>query len=341
MTWTDVLTAPLSGLYATAVWLRHLLYDEHVLPSHEVDIPTICVGNLAVGGTGKTPHVEALIRMLSPRFRVAVLSRGYRRATHGFVLADEHATARTIGDEAMLLYMKYPEVRVAVCEDRVRGVRQLQKQFPDLDVILLDDAFQHRRLKAGYNIILTSYDRLYKDDHMLPWGRLRDLKQRVLKANAIIVTNCPDDLLPIDRRVVDNHLRLPAYMQLYFSRIRYQEVGMQGRPLVLAGIANPQYLMQYVQHHYSGAELMAFPDHHRFTDRDTERILARAEAFDFVLTTEKDLVRMHGTPLYDRLASRLQAIPIEVDLGEDLAPLEKQLVTYIKETKNRCASSRS
>ena len=259
MAWTDLLTAPLSGLYATAVWLRHLLYDEHVLPSYTVDIPTICVGNLAVGGTGKTPHIEALIRMLAPHYRVAVLSRGYRRRTRGFVLADEHATARTIGDEAMLLYMKYPDVRIAVCEDRVRGVRQLRKQCPELDVILLDDSFQHRRLKAGYNIILTAYDRLYKDDHMLPWGRLRDLKQRVLKANAIIVTNCPDDLQPIDRRVVDNHLRLPAYMQLYFSRIRYQEVGMQGRPLVLAGIANPQYLMQYVSRHYAGAELMAFP----------------------------------------------------------------------------------
>lgn len=341
MSWTDLLTAPLSGLYATAVWLRHLLYDEHALRSYTVDIPTICVGNLAIGGTGKTPHVEALIRMLAPHYRVAVLSRGYRRRTRGFVLADEHATARTIGDEAMQLFMKYPDVRIAVCEDRVRGVRQLQKQCPELDVILLDDAFQHRRLQAGLNILLTAYDRLYRDDHLLPWGRLRDLKQRALKAHAIIVTNCPDDMLPIDRRVVDNHLRLPAYMRLYFSRIRYGEIGMQGRPLVVTGIANPHYLMQYVSRRYAGAELMAFPDHHRFTPADTERILSRAADFDFVLTTEKDLVRMHGTPLYDRLARRLQAIPIEVDLGDDLAALEKQITTYIQETKNRCAFSRS
>lgn len=341
MSWTDLITAPLSGLYATAVWLRHVLYDEHALPSHTVDVPTICVGNLAVGGTGKTPHVEALIRMLSPHYRVAVLSRGYRRATRGFVLADEHATARTVGDEAMQVYLKYPEVRVAVCEDRVRGIHQLMRQCPDIEVVLLDDAFQHRRLRAGYNIILTPYDRLYKDDHMLPWGRLRDLKQRVLKAHALIVTNCPEDMQPIDKRVVDNHLRLPAYMQLYFSRIRYGQIGMTGRPLVLTGIANPQYMMRYVLRHYPGAELMAFPDHHRFTAADTQRIIARAEAFDFVLTTEKDLVRMQGTELYNRLASRLQALPIEVDLGDDAALLEKRLCLYINETRKQCTSSNS
>ncbi|MBQ2541564.1 MAG: tetraacyldisaccharide 4'-kinase [Paludibacteraceae bacterium] len=341
MNWKDILTAPLSTLYATGVWLRHLLYDEHVLRARTVKIPTICVGNLAVGGTGKTPHVEALIRMLAPDFRVAVLSRGYRRRTHGFVLADDTATERTIGDEAMQIYLKFPEVRVAVCENRVRGIQQLMKQCPDVEVVLLDDAFQHRRLQAGYNIILTPYDRLYKDDHMLPWGRLRDLKQRVLKANAVIVTNCPEDIQPIDKRVIDNHLRLPAYLQLYFSQLRYGQVMLQGRPLVVTGIAHPQYLMEYVRRHFSGAELMAFPDHHRFSKKDQERILARSRDFDFVLTTEKDLVRMHDTQLYSQLANRLQAIPIEVDFGNDTEAIAKQLTTYIRESQKQCSSSDS
>lgn len=341
MKWTDLITAPLSGLYATGVWLRHLLYDEHVFISHEVDIPTICVGNLAVGGTGKTPHVEALIRMLSPHYKVAVLSRGYRRRTHGFVLADEKSTERTIGDEAMLIYLKFPEVRVAVCEDRVRGIRQIQNQCPDVEVILLDDAFQHRRLQAGYNIVLTPYDRLYKDDHMLPWGRLRDLKQRVLKAHAIIVTNCPEDIQPIDKRVVDNHLRLPAYMKLYFSHIAYDQIPFTGRPLVVTGIANPQYLMQHIRRHYPGADLLAFPDHHRYSERDQQLIQDRAAGFDFILTTEKDLMRLHETPLYSRLVDRICALPIRVEIDNDGRSLEDELLTYIRETQKRCTSSLS
>ncbi|MBQ9632032.1 MAG: tetraacyldisaccharide 4'-kinase, partial [Lachnospiraceae bacterium] len=162
-----LLTIPLSGLYAFGVGLRHLLYDEHILPSTTVSVPTICVGNIAVGGTGKTPHVEYLIRLLSPHYKVAVLSRGYKRKTKGFVMADQSATAQSIGDEAMQLYLKYPEVCVAVSENRVKGIRQIQSLRPDVEVVILDDAFQHRALKCGFNIVLTRYDRLYPNDHML------------------------------------------------------------------------------------------------------------------------------------------------------------------------------
>ncbi|MGN1247581.1 MAG: tetraacyldisaccharide 4'-kinase, partial [Paludibacteraceae bacterium] len=178
------LLAPISWLYGLVLAIRHTLYDNHLLPSHEADIPTICVGNLAVGGTGKTPHVEYLIRLLSPRYKVAVLSRGYKRKTRGFVLADEHASASTIGDEAMQIHSKFPHVAVAVCEDRVRGVRMLKKQVEGLQVVILDDAYQHRAIRCGYYILLTPYNQLYIDDHLLPWGRLRDLKARALKANS-------------------------------------------------------------------------------------------------------------------------------------------------------------
>ena len=217
------LLAPFSWLYGFGLAIRHTLYDNHLLPSHEVDIPTICVGNLAVGGTGKTPHVEYLIRLLSPTYKVAVLSRGYKRKTHGFVLADENANASTIGDEAMQIHSKFPHVAVAVCEDRVRGVRMLKKQVEGLQVVILDDAYQHRAIRCGYYILLTPYDQLYIDDHLLPWGRLRDLKTRALKANCIIVTQCPPDAQPIDFRVIDNRLHLPTYQHLFFSQVKYAD----------------------------------------------------------------------------------------------------------------------
>ena len=155
------LLAPISWLYGLGLAIRHTLYDNHLLPSHEADIPTICVGNLALGGTGKTPHVEYLIRLLSPRYKVGVLSRGYKRKTHGFVLADEHASASTIGDEAMQIHSKFPHLAVAVCEDRVRGIRMLKKQVEGLQVVILDDAYQHRAIRCGYYILLTPYNQLY------------------------------------------------------------------------------------------------------------------------------------------------------------------------------------
>lgn len=295
-----LLTIPLSGLYAFGVGLRHLLYDEHILPSTTVSVPTICVGNIAVGGTGKTPHVEYLIRLLSPHYKVAVLSRGYKRKTKGFVMADQSATAQSIGDEAMQLYLKYPEVCVAVSENRVKGIRQIQSLRPDVEVVILDDAFQHRALKCGFNIVLTRYDRLYPNDHMLPWGTLRDFKQRILKANAVVVTHCPEEMQPIEKRVVENHLHLPPYIRLYFSKFRYGTVYRTGRPLVVAGIANPQYLMDFVNAHYQGAGFITYADHHAFTPEDLREIESRAKDYDFVLTTEKDFVRLQQTELYNR-----------------------------------------
>lgn len=336
-----ILTVPLSGLYALGVGIRHLLYDEHVLPTTEVNIPTICVGNIAVGGTGKTPHVEYLIRLLSKQYKVAVLSRGYLRQTKGFIMADHQATVQTIGDEAMQLYLKFPEVCVAVCENRIRGIKQIQALRPDVEVVILDDAFQHRALKCGYNIILTRYDRLYVDDHLLPWGSLRDLKRRVFKANAVVVTHCPDQMQPIEKRVVDNHLHLPPYIHLYFSKFHYGAIYRTGRPLVVAGIANPEYLMNLVNAHYPGAELMAYADHHAFTPSDLRAIEQRAKDFDFIITTEKDFVRLQATELYPRIAERLEVIPIEMDMGEDTESFDKQILNYVHENRLVCRSHNS
>lgn len=331
----ELFTIPLSWLYTAGVAIRHMLYDQYLLPSFSVKVPTICVGNLAVGGTGKTPMVEYIVRLLLANgFRTAILSRGYKRKTHGFYLADARSTALTIGDEAMQLHRYFPDIPIAVCEHRVRGIHRLLKKMPDIDVVILDDAFQHRTLRCGFNVLLTPYDSLYIDDHMLPWGRLRDLPSRVLKADAVVVTKCPSTMRPIDMRVVDNRLHLPAYQQLHFSGLSYPPMEQEGTPLVLCGIAQPKYLMDYVLQHYPKAELMAFPDHHDYSEKDAAAIMRRAEPFDFVLTTEKDRQRLRLTTLVEQIAAqhkRLIALPVQVKFLTDHEAFDRQILNYVRQ----------
>ena len=334
---SKILSILVSGLYAFGVWVRHVLYDHHLLPSFPASMPTICVGNIAVGGTGKTPMTEYLVRLLVANgYKPAVLSRGYKRKTHGFILADNYATVDTIGDESMQLHRAFPEVPVAVCESRVRGVKQLQRQVPDLDVVILDDAMQHRSIRCGSTVLLTASDKLYIDDHMLPWGTLRDLPSRSLTADVVVVTKCPENIRPIDMRVVDNRLKLPSYQHLHFAGITYAPMEMEGTPLVLCGIANPGYMMDYVLKHYPHAELMAFPDHHPYSPADIDRIYERAKSFDFVLTTEKDLQRLRTTPLVDRLREddkRLVALPIRICFYTPQEAFDRQILNYVGENR--------
>lgn len=313
--------------------MRNELYDSHVLHSRTVPIPTIGVGNLAVGGTGKTPMTEYIVSLLvSHGYRVAILSRGYGRTTKGFRLADANDTALTIGDEPMQMHTHFPEVPVAVCTDRVQGVRRLQSMFPDLQCVVLDDAFQHRHIRCGYYVLLTPYDRLYVHDRMLPCGRLRDLPNQSLRANTVVVTKCPPTMRPIDCRVVSNALRLPSYQHLCFASISYPPLRLAGTPLLVTGIAHPEYMLHYVQQQYHEVQLLTFPDHHSFTDGDMETILAKAAAFDCVLTTEKDYVRMLQTPLPGRLGDRLQVLPIHIDLGGDKAVFDREILMYVAES---------
>jgi len=331
---SNIIFAPLSALYGLALYIRHTLYDDHLLPSHTVSVPTICVGNLAVGGTGKTPHVEYLVAMLAPRYKVAVLSRGYGRKTHGFLLADDKADAMTIGDEPMQIHRHFPEVTVAVCENRVRGIRQLQRMVPGLQVVILDDAFQHRSLQCGLNILLTTADNLYVNDHLLPWGSLRDLKQRSLAAHAVIVTKCPENIKPIDKRVIDSTLHLPAFQQLYFSRMKYSTplpVGEYQSPLVLSAVANPHYFFNHVKATYPDATCLAFPDHHRFNLRDQARIIELSKSHDAIFTTAKDYERLLLTHNPLILEHNLVVIGVGVDLDVDTEPFERQVIYYINE----------
>jgi len=330
MRWYNILSAPVAILYGMAVLLRNGLYKAKLLHATQVTIPTICVGNLAVGGTGKTPFIEYLIRILQPDYKIAVLSRGYKRQTHGFVLAGESDTALTIGDEPMQIHAKFPHIPVAVCKDRIHGIRRLRELIPDLQVVLLDDAYQYRKLKCGFYILLTAYDNLYIDDHFLPWGRLRDARLESLRASAVVVTKCPESMRPIDQRIVDNKLHLPSFQQLSFARIVYPTLPSQQKILLVTGIAHPEYLMDELKKQNPKTELMSYPDHYRFTACDIQTIADKANTFDRVMTTEKDYTRFQTMELPDSLQSKLQVIPIQTELI-DADSLLRKIKQYINE----------
>ena len=325
------LLAPIAWIYGFVVWLRNLLYDDHILHSTQVSIPTICVGNLAVGGTGKTPMAEYLISLLSSDYKVALLSRGYGRKTKGFRIANEHDTAQTIGDEPMQIHTHFPDIPVAVCADRVKGVKRLQQLYPDLQCVILDDAYQHRKLRCGFYVLLTPYDCLYTDDHLLPWGRLRDLPNQSHRANVVVVTKCPPNMQPIERRIVSNSLKLATYQQLFYSSIGYAQLALSGTPLLVTGIANPTPMYEYLCQQFPDTELMAYADHHAFSRRDIQQILEKAERYAHVVTTEKDYMRMQQTPLVEALGDKLRVLTIQTNLGVDKEGFDRAVLLYVRE----------
>lgn len=345
----NILKRILSWAYGAGAFVHHLMYEEHLRPVRRVTIPTICVGNLAVGGTGKTPHVEFLVRLLSQAgFSVAVLSRGYRRSTKGYVLANDLSTAEQIGDEPRQMQLSCPEAIVAVCEDRYRGIKRLMKQYPDLDVIILDDAFQHRSLRCGFSVLLTQADRLYVEDHMLPYGRLRESSYGAQRADAIVVTNCPAGILPIEKRVISNKLQIAPYQTLSFSMIQYAslkpvfgsavQVQPSGRCLLLAGIAQPHYFIEHVQQ-MEGVQLvdqMLFADHHAFQPEDIDALAEKiaSSGAEWIITTEKDAARLRDSHM---LSESLQAmcfyLPIQVFFDED--NLTQNVLRYVSENRRK------
>lgn len=326
---------PISWLYTLGVWVRNTLYNNHILPSHAVNIPTIAIGNLALGGTGKTPMTEYLVRLLSSEYKIAVLSRGYGRKTRGFRLATAEDTAQTIGDEPMLIHTHFPHLPVAVCEDRVLGINQLQSLIPDLQCVILDDAYQHRKLRAGFYILLTAYDNLYVNDYMLPRGNLRDLPAESARANAVIVTKCPDVISLDDCQMIHRTLHLASHQHLYCSRIAYDSLSVDSTPLLITGIANPKLLLDHIQRQFPDTELLAYSDHHDFTNKDILTILDKAAKYDYVVTTEKDYMRMQSTRLIDALANKLQVLPIKTDLGDDHEAFDLHILSYLTECQRQ------
>jgi len=292
---------PISLIYALVVYIRNFLFDVGVFSSKSFKTPTICVGNLSVGGTGKTPMTEYLLRILENR-KTAVLSRGYKRKSTGFYLAGPKSTVLELGDEPYQIHRKFPQVAVAVDENRRNGIAKLEN-LVDPDVIILDDAFQHRKVKPTFSILLTAYQKIYVDDWYLPTGSLRDVKKEAKRANLIIVTKCPKTLQEDEKQKVVVKLKPKANQKVLFATLKYNDFvtdggensiqlsELKGKPLALVtGIASPEPLVAYLKSVGINFKHFKFGDHHHFTDKEIEQF----KGYKLVLTTEKDFVRLEG-----------------------------------------------
>ena len=341
-----LISVPLSWLYGMVVHIRHKLFDLKILRSEEFDIPVVCIGNLTVGGTGKTPVAELLIERFSEHYRVGVLSRGYRRKTKGFVLSTPTSSARTIGDEPRQMKLKYPSVPVAVCEKRAEGIRLLRKAHPEIELIILDDAFQHRYVEPWVNILLMDYNNPVYRARLLPWGRLRDTRNQIHRANFVLVTKCPDDLNPLDMRIVINSLGLFPYQSLYFTRMRQGEITplfadravgkvREGDPVIaMSGIANPVPLLENLRKRFDVVAELTFDDHHTYRLSDMRRLEALFAAYPdaVVLTTEKDAVKLtNRKKVPEAVQQRLYYVPIHVSFVADSeSEFLRQLELYVR-----------
>lgn len=346
---------PFSFLYGIGVGLRNCLFDWHILKSKKYNLPVICVGNITVGGTGKTPHTEYLIKLLQRQYHLAVLSRGYKRTTSGYQLADSKSTAKSIGDEPYQLHTKFPNIRVAVDKKRTHGIEQLTAlNDPQVDVILLDDGYQHRYVEAGLNIVLTDYHRLFCDDALLPAGRLRESVQGKSRANVIVVTKCPLDMKPIDYKIIAKRIKPYPYQKLFFSSFRYGALtpvfgNAQQKKILLnslsdthimlvTGIAAPQIMEDELRKHTSHIETIAFADHHQFTEKDILHISENFKQISgkkLLVTTEKDATRLLNLKaVSEELKPYIYALPIETYFLQGQSDAFNQIIfDYVRENK--------
>ena len=324
---------PLSWLYGIGVGFRNQLFNIGLLKQHDYDIPIISVGNITVGGAGKTPHVEYLIRLLKDKVKVAVLSRGYKRKTHGYVLANDSSTVTDIGDEPYQMKQKYQDVHIAVDKKRVDGIAHItgDAETNDTDVILLDDAFQHRYVKPGINILLVDYHRLIIYDKLLPAGRLREPQSGKNRADIVIITKCPKDLKPMEFRVLTKAMNLYPYQSLYFTTIEYEsltplfakekstiekEALEDKHVMLITGIASPKQIIIDLKPHVKEMRTLAFSDHHQFKSKDIMKINETFNAIKgekIIVTTEKDATRLEQLEgLSEEVKQNLYVLPIKV-----------------------------
>ena len=353
MTLKKILLFPFAIIYGIITSLRNLLYDWKFLKSKSVDVHTICVGNLAVGGTGKTPHVEYLINILQYDFKIAILSRGYKRKTSGFIKATNLSTAFDIGDEPLQYKTKNPQLEVCVDANRVNGIKEIL-EFPEPPkVVILDDAFQHRALNCELKIVISEYNNLYLNDCMMPAGYLRESKKGIERADIIIVSKTPDKTTAIEIRNVIKDLKPLAHQQLFFTWLKYGELkGFQNptdtidtlndlfryRIVAFTGIGNPQPMITYLKEYASDVKHIQFPDHHSFTIQDIADVRAQLDAIEggnkIVVTTEKDAMRLRGTDLQD-IANTLPlyVLPIEVDFKDKTQEFNDTIINYVRTNK--------
>lgn len=357
------LLRPMSWIYGAAVKVRNRLFDWGLLKQRKFDVPVVVIGNIAVGGTGKTPHTEYVIEMLKNGYHIGVLSRGYKRHTKGFVLANRRSSPWDIGDEPYQIFQKYGnEVRVAVCESRCKGIEELLRIDPMIDLILLDDAFQHRYVAPKAAIVLTEWSRPVYNDDLMPLGRLREPQSALLRSDIVVVTKCPREIRSLDVRLIYEHLGLFAYQKVYFSNyvygglvsvfpddVRYMpDLAMLGEDdsiLIVSGIANPKPLVRYLRNFGAKVAVKRYPDHHNFSRRDFEDIRKAYGQMNgrnkYIVTTEKDAVRIANSPYYPHeLKASTFYLPIKVEFLPHKMPLgcdsfEKELRSLInRQTDN-------
>lgn len=330
---------PFAVLYGMITGIRNFLFDQGILKSYSFDIPIIAVGNLSVGGTGKTPQIEYLIRLLSNQYKVATLSRGYKRQSEGFILADGTTNAAILGDEPFQFFRKFPNIQVAVDANRKNGIEQLLSQSNTPEVILLDDAFQHRKVKAGFYILLTSYGDLYSDDFMLPTGNLRESRSGAKRAAVVVVTKCPSNLSLDEQNSIKRKLKVASHQEVFFTSIAYDDfvysankklsvAELKGiNPILLAGIAKPKLFFEYLKLDATEQDCLAFPDHHHFTDKDLSDIKNKAQN-RIIITTEKDYVRLQDTVL----SEQLYYLPIKSRFVTGEANFDRTLLQYVSKS---------
>ena len=348
---------PLSFFYGIGVGVRNWLFDAGILRSQKYEIPVISVGNITVGGTGKTPHAEYLLSLLEPLYKIALLSRGYKRKTENFILADNTSSCLTIGDEAFQIKQKYPNILVAVDKDRRNGIKQLLNLPEETrpEIIILDDAYQHRYVNPGINILLINYNRLISCDFLLPAGRLREPARNKDRANIVIVTKCPEKAKPMDFRIVMKNLNLYPYQNLYFTKYIYGDIKPvfpaklsvkktysitpKTNILLVTGIVSNDDLLQYLQSFTQKVCAVKYPDHHYFNDNDLQNITRKFDELccddKIILVTEKDAARLMDNPhVSSDLKPYIYSIPIKVSfLLEQEKTFNHQILDYVRKNQ--------
>ena len=340
------LLLPIAFFHHIILSIRHKLYDWHLLKSKHFDVPVIGVGNLALGGTGKTPHVEYLADLLSEQYRVCIVSRGYGRKTKGFQLANTTCNAETVGDEPVQYVGKFSDVMVAVDENRNRAIELMETMDRPPELYLLDDAFQHRSTQAGLNILLTTYDKPYSKDFLFPMGTLRDVKSAAKRADIIVISKTPDSLNDLDKAAIIGKLKPLPQQKVFFSSLVHEPlkaVNMAASTidpeeaesgLLFCGIARPKALVEELRHRYRQVEVLTFADHHPYTENDIKRILEKAGQLPgnkkIVITTEKDLARIINSPYLCQFdAVPLFAAPISIHIDEE-EKFNEEILSYVR-----------
>lgn len=357
-TLSKILLFPFFILYGAVAVMRNWLFNIGILPSEKFDVPIICVGNITIGGTGKTPFTEYLIRLLQSKNRVGVLSRGYKRKSRGYALASKTSTPLEIGDEPCQIKNKFPETIVAVDGNRREGIRTMLKEKKSKpDVIILDDAFQHRYVDPDISILLIDYNRPIMEDHLLPLGQLREPVKAKNRAQIVVVTKCPDNIKPIELRIITKSLNLYPYQTLYFTTFAYDdpvpvfsqkvqlkiaEILLKEKNytiLALSGIASPLPFEHHLSHYTGELIPFRFPDHRYFSQKDFEKIEKKFNAISnpnkIIITTEKDAMRIRNNPAFpDLLKNRIYYVPLSVSfLSNQEESFNKQICDYVGRSK--------